>query len=830
MSLLLLSGHVMAADSLFVKQYLLQGPYSVVKPIIVDDVNVKGDSFNNSSLLNGTVNFIAADNKTVTTDASNRLTLTASTSKEANISLASFFMIPEQFCEGTLVVEGKGLFQIFQNGKKVGEQTTSSTSPVKVKLNLMPIQYQFAIKVLGENNTPDIKVCFVPSKGFEKNTVSISTDTKRPLTINDIIEGKRIGSMSLSPNGQYALINYSQVLPGGETQRYTELKDITSNRIILSDPRQSVNYSWLPKSNKLYYTRKGIVGTELVTVDPATLTETILSNNLPEGSFRFAPNESFLLFSIVEKGPANEGAMQEILTPADRQQGWRNRYFIHKFDLNTGNLQRLTYGYKTTALNDVHPNSSKLLFSVRTDKLTERPFSESALYELDLNTMQVDTIWKNQKFAGGAQYSPDGKQLLISASAEAFDQIGKNVSKGAIVNTYDGQLFIMNLSDKKVEPITKNFNPAVSNAEWNNFDKNIYFTAEDQAYVGAFKYDTQKKEIEKLPVKEDVLSIFTQAAAAPVALYAGQSVSNAANGYILDTKNNESKQLVDLSSERLKDVKLGEVKDWTFKSKQGVTIDGRFYLPPNFDPSKKYPMIVYYYGGTSPTSRTFESRYPLHVYAALGYVVYTINPSGTTGYGQDFAAKHVNAWGKTTADDIIDGTKKFCEEHRFVDKTKIGCIGASYGGFMTQYLQTRTDIFAAAISHAGISSISSYWGEGYWGYAYSSAASANSYPWNNPKLYVEQSPLFNADKVKTPILFLHGSVDTNVPVGESIQMFTALKLLGKETAFIQVEGEDHAIQAYQKRLDWNYAIFAWFAKWLQQEPEWWNSLYPKKNL
>ncbi|MGL4492520.1 MAG: S9 family peptidase, partial [Tannerellaceae bacterium] len=214
----------------------------------------------------------------------------------------------------------------------------------------MPIQYQFAIKILGENNTPDIKVCFVPNQRFEKTLVSITTNAERPLTVNDIIEGKRIGSMSLSPNGQYALINYSQVLPGGETQRYTELKDITSNRVILSDPRQSVSYSWMPKSNKLYYTRKGIVGTELVTVDPATLSETVLSSNLPEGSFRFAPNESFLLLSIVEKGPTNDGAMQEILTPADRQPGWRNRYFIHKFDLNTGNLQRLTYGYKTTAL------------------------------------------------------------------------------------------------------------------------------------------------------------------------------------------------------------------------------------------------------------------------------------------------------------------------------------------------------------------------------------------------------------------------------------------------------------------------------------------------
>ena len=207
-----------------------------------------------------------------------------------------------------------------------------------------------------------------------------------------------------------------------------------------------------------------------------------------------------------------------------------------------------------------------------------------------------------------------------------------------------------------------------------------------------------------------------------------------------------------------------------------------------------------------------------------------IQPSGATGFGQEFSARHVNAWGERTGDEIIEGSKKFCAEHNFVDSKKIGCIGASYGGFMSQYLQTKTDIFAAAISHAGISDITSYWGEGYWGYSYSALASANSYPWNARDMYTLQSPLFNADKINTPILFLHGTVDTNVPIGESIQMFTALKLLGKPTAFVQVVGQNHQIFDYKKRAEWNKTIYAWFAKWLKDQPEWWNAMYPEKSL
>ena len=209
------------------------------------------------------------------------------------------------------------------------------------------------------------------------------------------------------------------------------------------------------------------------------------------------------------------------------------------------------------------------------------------------------------------------------------------------------------------------------------------------------------------------------------------------------------------------------ISGWNFKNSKGDEINGRYYLPANFNPEKKYPLIVNYYGGCSPTERNFESRYPHHLYAAMGYVVYVVNPSGATGFGQEFSARHVNTAGDGPAQDIIEGTKQFCKEHPFVDATKIGCIGASYGGFMTQYLQTQTDIFAAAISHAGISDHTSYWGEGYWGYSYSEVSMANSYPWSHRDLYVEQSPLYNAHKVNTPILFLHGDKDNNVPVGES---------------------------------------------------------------
>ena len=487
--------------------------------------------------------------------------------------------------------------------------------------------------------------------------------------------------------------------------------------------------------------------------------------------------------------------------------------------------------HKSVSFPRISPDGKYLLYSSSKENITQRPFSLSSLFQVNLETLAVDTLFFEDRFLGGASYSPDGKQLLLTASPEAFDGIGKNCGNHPIANDFDSQAFIMDLATRKIQPITKDFNPTVSPLQWNRGDGCIYFNTDDGDCKNIYRYSPKNNSFEKLNLETDVTSAFTLSEYNPgIAAYIGQSDHNAGVAYLYDMKKKTSSLLADPMKPILEKIELGKTEPWNFTASDGTVITGKMCLPPNFDPNKKYPMIVYYYGGTTPTTRGISNPYCAQLFASRDYVVYVIQPSGTIGFGQEFSARHVNAWGKRTADDIIEGTKQFCKEHPFVDEKKIGCLGASYGGFMTQYLQTQTDIFAAAVSHAGISDVTSYWGEGYWGYSYNAIAAADSYPWKDPDLFTKQGSLFNADKINTPLLLLHGTVDTNVPIGESIQLFNALKILGKTVEFVTVDGENHFISDYDKRIKWHNSIMAWFARWLQDQPEWWKEMYPERHL
>lgn len=808
--------------------------HPVKMPILIDSTDVNGGRFTADNLLTGFVPPVV-DNfsgiSTVKVDTAGVFNWVKPTG-DALVSYYEFRIYASHFSKIKLLVASTTDIAIYVNGAKKDGSTSSELGLNKateksVELNLLPQYYTIGVACLTKStseNSPSLKIAVSgDSKSIE--IVPFSTDVRKKLSYLDVINVTSPTDVSISSKASFTMTRFSTTLPGGDKNSWLEIVDRPTGKCILKTASR-LDMAWMPSSELLYFIEKQGDARVLKTFNPATMEEKIAGKNIPDGWVKWSPDESYLIVSVTDKYKVAEKDLKYYILPNDRFAGWRNRTSLYKYHVATGIATQLTFGKQEMGLSDISADGKKFIFRTNEITITKRPFSVSSFFEYNFETSKIDTIWTKEAFISDVKYAPDGKKLIVLGGPAAFNKLGENIGNRPYSNDFDVQAYVYDIASKKLDAITKNFNPTIQQAYWNKPGDIIYFKVVERDYECIYAYNLVAKRFTKLPLQVDVAQQIDFSTDNNYAVYRGISASYPTRAFLLNLSTIVSTVTSDPEKSKMDQISLGEVQDYNFKSKDGSTIYGRYYVPANFDQSKKYPMIVYYYGGTTPTSRTFGSNWNFHYWASMGYVVYVIQPSGAIGFGQDFSAKHVNAWGDVTADDIIQGVKSFSASHLFVNTKKIGCLGASYGGYMTMHLQTKTNIFATAISHAGISALSSYWGNGYWGYAYSATATADTYPWNNPKFYTDHSPLFQADKINTPLLLIQGEVDTNVPSGESMQMFSAMKILGKEVAMIRVKDEDHIITGYQHRIDWNYSIMAWMAKYLQDDSVWWESIYP----
>ncbi|MCD6454386.1 MAG: S9 family peptidase [Candidatus Aminicenantes bacterium] len=339
----------------------------------------------------------------------------------------------------------------------------------------------------------------------------------------------------------------------------------------------------------------------------------------------------------------------------------------------------------------------------------------------------------------------------------------------------------------------------------------LYFTAYDEGYHPIYSVD-EKGKIEKALDKVYARNLVYSK---EHLYFTNEAVNRPQEIYSLDLKTGKIERLTDINMSKLKDVEMNPLESFWFKGAKGDKVQGFIVKPPFFDPKKKYPTIMLIHGGPQGMwSDDFHPRWNVSMFASPGYVIVMVNFHGSKGYGIKFTDSINKDWGGKPYIDIIKGMKEAIKRYPFIDRNRIGAAGASYGGYMIDWIEGHNPgIFKVLVSHAGVYDLPSMYGatEELWfpRWEYGGA------PWEVGKVYKKLSPSSYVKNFRTPCLVIAGEHDYRVPYTQSLQFFTALQEMGVESELLFFHDEYHFVVKPKNRKVWWERVIGWFDRHLK---------------
>ncbi|MFN0087206.1 MAG: S9 family peptidase [Blastocatellia bacterium] len=273
-----------------------------------------------------------------------------------------------------------------------------------------------------------------------------------------------------------------------------------------------------------------------------------------------------------------------------------------------------------------------------------------------------------------------------------------------------------------------------------------------------------------------------------------------------------ARRLTELNAPVERSFQLSAMREFRFKS-DGLDVQGWLVPPAELDEKRAYPVILNIHGGPHGM-HGYAFNPTVQALAAHGYAVLLINPRGSSGYGQKFADGCVNDWGGGDYRDLMTGLDEALARWPFLDKNRLGVMGGSYGGYMTNWIVTQTDRFRAAVASASLSNLISFYSTSL--YQDLVHAEFNGFPWNNFERLWDRSPLRHAARVKTPLLLIHGEQDNDVHITQAEEMYTAVRMRGIETVLARYPREGHGFREPRHREDSLARTMLWFDRFLKQ--------------
>jgi len=645
--------------------------------------------------------------------------------------------------------------------------------------------------------------------------------SKERITLNDLNQLKDISSIDVSHSANLMVYSVSSV--DEKKDRYRNdiwLLDLNKNKekILLKGNHWVGKTSFSPDDILLGYLAPGrgkyADYQQIWTINTKNLVKrqiTRLKANIND--FEWSPDGKKIILVAESKASDEKTKKTSIKTPEPividryhfKQDGndflGDERQHLYLLDINSRTTKQLTKGSSNEFLPSWSPDNKKIAYVTKTGDMDRTDNYDIYVLEIDSieDPIQLTTAPGSDSANSRPQWSPDGKKIAYLYGDDS-----------ALLWYALTELAVIDLDTKINSILTKELDLNTASPQWSDDGQNIYFIIEDNMKSQLAKYSLKDQTISRITPPNYYISGWAK----------NYVVRNGKIGLILSNTNSPDEvffydegnlsQQSHHNSELLSSKKILETETISFIATDGEELFGMMIKPDNFDPSKKYPLIIRMHGGPVSQYGLYFS-YDWQLFAASDYVVMAINPRGSSGRGLDFQKVIFADWGNIDADDISE-LADYAISLGYIDENKLGLGGWSYGGMLTNYVIAKDQRFKAATSGAGIANILSGFGDDQYIREYIAEMGT---PWDNTETWLRVShPFLNANKIVTPTLFLVGEKDYNVPLIGSEQMYQALKHLNIPTELVVYPGEHHSFSTPSYNKDVLERYLAWYKKYL----------------
>ncbi|MGE6629950.1 prolyl oligopeptidase family serine peptidase [Bacillus sp. NPDC077027] len=459
---------------------------------------------------------------------------------------------------------------------------------------------------------------------------------------------------------------------------------------------------------------------------------------------------------------------------------------IVKIDVKTGKAKQIT-DEPAQHGNYSFSSCGKWLAYTQLAK-NEAYISDVFLYSLEDGTKQQVT--QSKGVFSEVSFSPDGQKFAFIGHEREF----KNA-------TYP-QLWVYDIKEKKTICLSEMLDLYIGDCvagdsfiggasqkpQWTKNSEGFYALVSDQGNTGIYYFSTEGLAY-PIRLECEQITNFTLHPNETHMLISRLSPVSPSELYLVELGQEELKQLTFDNEEYIKKHALSEPESFSFQSQDGDDVHGWLMKPAHFEKGKKYPLILEIHGGPHAMyAHTYFHEF--QVLASKGYAIVYINPHGSHGYGQPFTDRVRGSYGEIDYQDVMGAIDHVLALHDFLDETRLGVTGGSYGGFMTNWIIGQTDRFKAAVTQRSISNWLSFYGMSDIGYFFTKwQLDADLFA--SPEKLWDRSPLKYSQKITTPLLILHSDEDYRCPVDQAEQLFVVLKELGKETRLIKFPKASH---------------------------------------